>query len=117
MKVLLAAVADLAGTEATPDNAESLVEEFGGAARMLGAVLRNTANPTMLEAGYKVNVIPDRGHRARRRPVPARVRGRVLRHHSPSCCGDRVDIEFLSHQQPWETPYDGHAGRRDDRGR
>ena len=25
---------------------------------MLGAVIRNTANPTMLGAGYKVNVIP-----------------------------------------------------------
>jgi acetylornithine deacetylase/succinyl-diaminopimelate desuccinylase-like protein len=58
MRTLLAAVADLAGTEATPENAEALVEEFGGAARMLGAVIRNTANPTMLQAGYKVNVIP-----------------------------------------------------------
>ena len=67
-----------------PENAEALVEEFGGAARMLGAAIRNTANPTMLSAGYKVNVIPDRGDRARRRPVPARVRGRVLRDHAPS---------------------------------
>src|SRR6478609_12164965 len=51
MQTLLAAVADLAGTEATPENAEALVEEFGGAARMMGAVIRNTANPTMLGAG------------------------------------------------------------------
>ena len=27
-------------------------------ARMIGATVRNTANPTMLEAGYKANVIP-----------------------------------------------------------
>ena len=27
-------------------------------ARMIGATLQNTANPTMLEAGYKANVIP-----------------------------------------------------------
>ena len=26
--------------------------------RMIGATLRNTANPTMLKAGYKVNVVP-----------------------------------------------------------
>src|SRR6478736_2388658 len=58
MEVLLATVGELAGTEATPDNAEALVEEFGDAARMLGAVIRNTANPTMLRAGYKTNVIP-----------------------------------------------------------
>ncbi|WP_310963505.1 M20/M25/M40 family metallo-hydrolase [Nocardioides terrisoli] len=58
MQVLLASVAELAGTEATPENAERLVEEFGSAARMLGAVIRNTTNPTRLEAGYKVNVVP-----------------------------------------------------------
>ena len=58
VRTLLAAVGELAGTEATPENAEALVEEFGGAARMIGAVIRNTVNPTMLAAGYKVNVIP-----------------------------------------------------------
>ncbi len=58
MEVLLATIGELAGTEATPENAEALVEEFGDAARMLGAVIRNTANPTMLKAGYKHNVIP-----------------------------------------------------------
>ena len=70
MKVLLGAVAELAGTEATPDNAEELIEEFGSAARMLGAVIRHTTNPTMLEAGYKVNVVP--GH------ATAQVDGRFL---------------------------------------
>ena len=38
MQVLLATVGELAGTEATPENAEALVAEFGSAARMLGAV-------------------------------------------------------------------------------
>ena len=38
---------------ATPENAEALVDEFGSAARMLGAVIRNTANPTMLASGPK----------------------------------------------------------------
>ncbi|HET6165276.1 MAG TPA: M20/M25/M40 family metallo-hydrolase [Marmoricola sp.] len=70
MEVLLAAVADLVGTEATPDNAEALVEEFGSAARMLAAVLRHTTNPTMLDAGYKVNVVPSE--------ATARVDGRFL---------------------------------------
>ena len=60
----------LASEDVTPDNAESLVEEFGSAARMLSAVLRNTTNPTMLEAGYKVNVVPGR--------ATAQVDGRFL---------------------------------------
>ena len=84
MEVLLGAVAELAGTEATPDNAEELVEEFGSAARMLGAVIRHTTNPTMLDAGYKVNVVPGRRHRPGRRPVPARLRGRLPGHAAPS---------------------------------
>jgi acetylornithine deacetylase/succinyl-diaminopimelate desuccinylase-like protein len=106
MKVLLASVAEMVGTEATPDNAESLIEEFGSAARMLGAVIRNTANPTMLDAGYKVNVIPTE--------ATAHVDGRFLPGFEDEffatladLCGDRVDIDFVSHQQPWETPYEG----------
>ena len=106
MRTLLAAVGELAGTEATPENAESLVEEFGGATRMLGAVLRNTTNPTMLGAGYKVNVIPTE--------ATAHVDGRFLPGFEDEffdtlaeLCGDRISIEYLSKQQPWETPYDG----------
>src|ERR687895_532655 len=37
VQTLLASVAELAGTEATPENAQELVEEFGTATRMLGA--------------------------------------------------------------------------------
>ena len=107
MEVLLASVASLAGTTATPENAESLIEEFGDAARMLGAVIRNTANPTQLDAGYKVNVIPTE--------ATAHVDGRFLPGFEDEffatlaeLCGENVSIEFLSHQQPWETPYDGN---------
>src|SRR5918995_1626056 len=106
MEVLLATVGELAGTEATPDNAEALVEEFGDAARMLGAVIRNTANPTMLKAGYKTNVIPT--------DAQATIDGRFLPGYEDEffatlreLAGDGIDIDFESHQQPWETPYDG----------
>ena len=58
MQVLLSSIGELAGVEATPANAEELVEEFGPAARTLGAVIKHTTNPTMLSAGYKVNVVP-----------------------------------------------------------
>jgi acetylornithine deacetylase/succinyl-diaminopimelate desuccinylase-like protein len=107
MEVLLASVADIAGTEATPDNAAELIDEFGSAARMLGAVIRNTANPTMLGAGYKVNVIPTE--------ATAHVDGRFLPGYEDEffdtlreLCGEGIDIDFLSHQQPWEMPYEGH---------
>ena len=106
MRTLLAAVGELAGEEATPENAEALVEEFGSAARMLGAVIRNTCNPTMLGAGYKVNVVPSE--------ATAHVDGRFLPGYEDEffatlaeLVGDGIEIEALSHQQPWETPYDG----------
>ncbi len=106
MRTLLAAVGELAGTEATPENAQELVEEFGGAARMLGAVIRNTCNPTMLNAGYKVNVIPTE--------ASAHVDGRFLPGFEDeffatiaALVGDDIEIDYVSNQQPWETPYDG----------
>jgi acetylornithine deacetylase/succinyl-diaminopimelate desuccinylase-like protein len=106
MEVLLATVADLAGTEVTPDNVDDLVAEFGGAARMLGAVVSNTLQPTMLQAGYKVNVVPTE--------ATAYVDGRFLPGYEDEflatleeLVGEGVTVDALSHQQPWETPYDG----------
>ena len=37
---------------------EGTITKLGPIARILGATLRDTANPTMLKAGYKANVIP-----------------------------------------------------------
>ncbi|MBF4764887.1 M20/M25/M40 family metallo-hydrolase [Nocardioides islandensis] len=105
MRTLLATVGELAGTEMTPDNVEELVEEFGEATKMIGAVLRNSCNPTMLQAGYKVNVIPTE--------ATAYVDGRFLPGYEDEfwatlreLCGEGVEVEAVSHQPPWETPHD-----------
>lgn len=55
MELLLSKVRELSGKEGTADE---LLELFGPAVRMIGAGIRNTTNATMLEAGYKHNVIP-----------------------------------------------------------
>ncbi|MEQ6899699.1 M20/M25/M40 family metallo-hydrolase [Nocardioides sp. YIM 152588] len=106
MRTLLATVGEVVGEEATPENAVALMEEFGSATRMLGAVLRNSANPTMLDAGYKVNVIPSE--------ATAHVDGRFLPGYEDEffatlaeLIGDDVTTEFVSRQPPWEMPYDG----------
>lgn len=49
---------ELTGAEFDPDNPERLLAELGTVARFVGATLQNTANPTVLTAGYKHNVIP-----------------------------------------------------------
>ncbi len=51
-------IAELVGEHYDPTNPRPLMKHIGGAARMMGATVQNTANPTMLEAGYKANVIP-----------------------------------------------------------
>ena len=57
-RAFLDQVGDAFGIELDPDDMAGTVAKLGPLARMLGATLRNTANPTMLDAGYKHNVIP-----------------------------------------------------------
>jgi acetylornithine deacetylase/succinyl-diaminopimelate desuccinylase-like protein len=56
MRQLQAKVQELA--DSAGDDPDKLIAELGPAARMVGAGVRNTTNPTMLRAGYKVNVVP-----------------------------------------------------------
>ncbi|MEZ0053950.1 acetylornithine deacetylase/succinyl-diaminopimelate desuccinylase-like protein [Mycobacterium sp. MAA66] len=56
----LLAVAEETGYDLDPNSPdlEGSIAKLGGIARIVGATLRDTANPTMLKAGYKANVIP-----------------------------------------------------------
>jgi acetylornithine deacetylase/succinyl-diaminopimelate desuccinylase-like protein len=56
----LTALADETGYDLDPHSPdlEGSIAKLGGIARIVGATLRDTANPTMLKAGYKANVIP-----------------------------------------------------------
>ena len=53
-----AAITQLTGLEFPEDDLDGAVGKLGPIAKIVGATLRNTANPTMLTAGYKSNVIP-----------------------------------------------------------
>lgn len=53
-----------------PYDVQSIIKVLGPMARLIGATFQNSAQPTMLQAGYKVNVIPD--------TATAHVDGRVL---------------------------------------
>jgi acetylornithine deacetylase/succinyl-diaminopimelate desuccinylase-like protein len=106
VRVLLATVGELAGVEATPENAEDLAAEFGSAARIISAVLRHTTNPTMLEAGYKVNVVPGK--------ATAQVDGRFLPGKEEEfvatlreLAGPDVELEWITKMHGLETPFDG----------
>ncbi|MEN0070350.1 MAG: M20/M25/M40 family metallo-hydrolase, partial [Propionicimonas sp.] len=57
-QAILDAIEDALGVRLTADTAEETLARVGSIARMVGATMSNTANPTMLQAGYKMNVIP-----------------------------------------------------------
>ncbi len=58
VKAFFAHVAKATGRPYDESDLRPLLTELGSTARMIGATLQNSANPTMLEAGYKANVIP-----------------------------------------------------------
>ncbi len=106
MGALLDEVASLTGYDSVDDNVDALIEHFGPAARMLAAVVRNTANPTMLDSGYKHNVIPGE--------ATAAIDGRFLPGYEEeffatlrSLLPDNVSYEVLVRDKALETPFDG----------
>ena len=81
VEVFLSEIGEAIGVEIDPHDLRPVAAKLGTMTALIDATLRNTANPTMLEAGYKVNVIPQEAQRPHRRPVLARLRRGILRHH------------------------------------
>ena len=105
-RAFLEAAADALGLEFTPDAVPQVLAKLGPLARMIGASLVNTANPTMLNAGYKVNVVPQ--------VATASVDGRFLPGHEQeflieldSLLGPGVEREFIHRDVALETTFDG----------
>jgi acetylornithine deacetylase/succinyl-diaminopimelate desuccinylase-like protein len=58
VQAFLEGAAEALGIEFMPNDPGLLLTKIGSVSRIIGATLRNTANPTVLKAGYKVNVVP-----------------------------------------------------------
>ncbi|OLT26052.1 hypothetical protein BJF83_04000 [Nocardiopsis sp. CNR-923] len=85
---------------------DATVARLGPIARMIGATLRNTLNPTVLGGGYKANVIPGE--------ATAQVDGRFLPGTEDEyfatidrLLGPKVSREFIHHLPAVETSFDG----------
>ncbi len=63
-KAFLDAVSEALEIDLDPDTVEETLARLGSISRMIGATMSNTANPTMINAGYKHNVIPGRAEAA-----------------------------------------------------
>jgi acetylornithine deacetylase/succinyl-diaminopimelate desuccinylase-like protein len=105
-QAFMEAASEALGLEFTPAAVPQVLAKLGPLARMIGATLANTANPTMLDAGYKVNVVPG--------AAAASVDGRFL----PGCeeeflaeldslLGPGVQREYINNHVAVETTFDG----------
>ena len=106
VKVLFEKIAQATGKPYDERDLRPLLKEIGPTARMIGATLQNTANPTMLEAGYKANVIPG--------SASAVIDGRFLPGYEKelnetirSIIGPDIVIETISRDIALEVDFEG----------
>ncbi|MBZ6226218.1 M20/M25/M40 family metallo-hydrolase [Streptomyces olivaceus] len=105
VRAALTEIAAVYGIEADLDDVDTLLDKLGPAAGLVEATVRNSSNPTMLDAGYKVNVIPGE--------AVAHVDGRFLaggedefRATLDRLTGPDVDWEFAHREVALEAPVD-----------
>jgi acetylornithine deacetylase/succinyl-diaminopimelate desuccinylase-like protein len=106
VRAFLDGASEAFGVTLDPEDPEQLVATLGSVAKIIGATLRNTTNPTMLKAGYKHNVIPGKAE--------AYVDGRMLPGHVEEfhatvdeLLGPNVARTSLVSDIPVETTFDG----------
>ena len=102
---MVCAISEAYGLELDLEDPVALARQLGPVARFIGAGTRNTANPTMLEAGYKANVIPA--------DATAVIDGRYVpgEEHAflseiDRLLGPAVRREFINHDVALEAAYD-----------
>ncbi|WP_124395203.1 M20/M25/M40 family metallo-hydrolase [Rhodococcus wratislaviensis] len=91
----------------TSPDLDGTLAKLGSIANILGATLRDTANPTMLSAGYKANVIPQTAEAV----VDCRILpGRQAEFEATidELIGPDVQREWITKLDSYETTFDGH---------
>jgi acetylornithine deacetylase/succinyl-diaminopimelate desuccinylase-like protein len=106
VRAFLEGVCDTLGIEFREDDLGQPLAKIGAIARFVGATTRNTVNPTILRAGYKVNVVPQ--------TASAEIDGRFLPGHQEEffaeldrVLGPGVTREFIHTDIALETTPDG----------
>ena len=110
VRALLEETALAHGTKFDEKDPEKIVALLGTLTKLVSATLANTANPTMLNAGYKVNVIPGE--------AVAHVDGRFLPGNSDTfladirkIVGDEINVEAETFDVALEAPFDTNIVR------
>jgi acetylornithine deacetylase/succinyl-diaminopimelate desuccinylase-like protein len=106
VRAFLDGVTDITGVEFDPSRPDDVLDRLGTISRFVGATLHDTANPTLLRAGYKHNVIPQ--------TAEAFVDCRYLPGHEDAVlqtvrelAGEGVDVQVHHRDVSLETTFDG----------
>jgi acetylornithine deacetylase/succinyl-diaminopimelate desuccinylase-like protein len=106
VRALLEHICEALGLDLDPEQPEAAIAKLSTIAPIIGSTIRNTANPTRLQAGYKENVIPSR--------ASATIDCRTLPGYHDQfldqlreVVGPDLDIEVVQRQPPVETTFDG----------
>lgn len=106
VKAFIEQMSQLTGLEFPEDDLEGALAKLGPLSRIVGATVRDTANPTMLSAGYKANVIPSSAEAV----VDCRVlpgRQEAFLREVDELLGPDVTREWVTELPPVETPFGG----------
>jgi acetylornithine deacetylase/succinyl-diaminopimelate desuccinylase-like protein len=101
----LSELSDAYGVDLSGAELDQVLTHLGTLGSLVGATLQNTANPTMLQAGYKHNVIPGE--------ATASIDGRVLPGYEDEfedtirqIVGDAISVESIVEDIAIEAPFD-----------
>ncbi|MBR7742265.1 M20/M25/M40 family metallo-hydrolase [Phycicoccus sp. BSK3Z-2] len=111
VRTLLDGLSELTGTPWSDEDLEDLLDHLGGAQGFVRGTLQDTSNVTMLDAGYKHNVIPQQ--------ASANVDCRFLPGHEDDLmatirelAGEHVEVEVLHRDISLEAPFEGDLVER-----
>lgn len=106
VREFLTGISELTGLQFDEDDLDGSVAKLGPLAKAVGATLRDTANPTMLTAGYKANVIPSTAEAV----VDCRVlpgRQAAFERELDEVLGPDVEREWIVNLPPLQTAFEG----------
>ncbi|HEY1487018.1 MAG TPA: M20/M25/M40 family metallo-hydrolase [Micromonosporaceae bacterium] len=99
-------ISEVLGIDLDPNDPELAIAKLGPIANLIGATIRDTANPTGLTAGYKHNVIPGKASATVDcRTLPGR--SEALLEEIRELIGDDIAMEYVQHKPALETTFDG----------
>ncbi|GAB3844124.1 M20/M25/M40 family metallo-hydrolase [Nesterenkonia populi] len=105
-RALFEQLSEITGIPFEEDDPQPLLDVLGSTAKFVAATLQNTSNPTLLEAGYKHNVVPGEATAlvdVRTLPEQDEKVAAVLR----ELAGEKVRFDLLNEGRSLELPFSG----------